>query len=85
MNCLRARSRPASWFCMSSKVAASRPSSSSESARIGFEKSPSATLRAARSSRSTRLASALRDQVAAHQRQQQRDDARGGDLAADEG
>jgi hypothetical protein len=36
---------------MSSNVAASCPSSSSESARIAFEKSPAATLRAARSSR----------------------------------
>ena len=36
MNCLRARSSRASWSCMSSKAAASRPSSSSESALIGW-------------------------------------------------
>ena len=58
MNCLRARSSRASWDCMSSNAAASCPSSSSESTRIGCEKSPEATLRAARSSRFTRAASA---------------------------
>ena len=58
MNCLRARSSRASCACMSSNAAASRPSSSSESARIGCEKSPAATLRAARSSRLTRADSA---------------------------
>jgi hypothetical protein len=43
---------------MSSNAAASWPSSSSESARIGLEKSPPATLRAAVSSRFTRSDSA---------------------------
>ena len=58
MNCLRAVSSRASWRCMSSNAAASWPSSSSESAWIGLEKSPAATLRAARSSRLMRAVSA---------------------------
>ena len=68
MNCLRAVSSRASWRCMSSNAAASWPSSSSESAWIGLEKSPAATLRAACSSRLIRAVQRARDEVAARAR-----------------
>ena len=62
MNCLRARSSRASWCCMSSKAAASWPSSSSESGsdRVARSRPPRPCARPARAARRAATARAPR-------------------------
>ena len=84
MNCLRARSNRASCACMSSNAAASRPSSSTESARMGWEKSPDGHLARRPLEPLDAQRQRARHQIAGQHGDHQRDAAGDQDLAADQ-
>ena len=85
MNFLRVSSSCPSWRCISLKAIASWPSSSLESTAIGWSKSPAATFSAAQLEPLDPLAQRPGHEVAAHQREQNRDPARDEDLVAHDG